>query len=86
MARADSTASERVLAKVADSTGRDVLDLPPLYDYVDPDALDAVVATATNGTVRFAYEGHEVAVESDGTIRLAERSNPTPRAVVESDD
>lgn len=64
--------SERVMQTVADSTGRDQLDLPPLYSAVDPDALNSVIESMAVGEVSFHYAGHEVTVTSNAAIRLSE--------------
>lgn len=45
-------------------------ELPPLYDSIDPDALDALFAPTRTGRPRrgrleFAYDGHEVVVAVD---------------------
>jgi hypothetical protein len=48
--------------------------IKPLYDSVDPDALDALVRGngwgTNNGdvTVTFTLDGHEVRVRSDGVV------------------
>lgn len=80
----------RAVATVADSdpapdpssaaeSGR---ELDPLYDAVDPDALDAVFRTAgpdaarTRGRVTFSYFGYEVSVHGEGRISV-ERPDET---------
>ncbi|AFO55866.1 MULTISPECIES: HalOD1 output domain-containing protein [Natrinema] len=73
---ADERPSNAVVTAVA--VVRDVppIELSPLYDAVDPDALDAIVEHAqrvgNGGThwVWFTYEGVDVGVRSDGEIRL----------------
>lgn len=68
---AESTA-DRVVQVVADHTDTDPLDLPPLYDAVDPDSLNAFVAQLHSGTVDFGYAGYDVSVDSDGVVTLTE--------------
>lgn len=52
--------------------------LEPLHDYVDPDALDRLVAPKRDGTPRtgafasFRFEGYDVTVSGDGQISLYE--------------
>lgn len=58
----DATASEAVVATVANRDGSDPVDLPPLYDAVDPDALDAIFRDGRPGRVTFEYAGYEVTV------------------------
>lgn len=47
-------------------------ELPPLYETIDPDALNALFAGrgATTGSVVFQYHGYTVAVASDGRVCL----------------
>ncbi|MFO7925412.1 MAG: HalOD1 output domain-containing protein [Halobacteriota archaeon] len=68
-----STVSERVIRGVSTADDSDPVELPPLYDAIDPEALDAVVKRMSDGAVSFVYAGYEVTVESDGTIDLGER-------------
>lgn len=64
----------RVMAVAHDT---DPTALPPVYEAIDPDALEAVLtslaanAPAESGTVEFAYDDHTVTVESSGAIHLA---------------
>lgn len=67
------TASERVIRRVSTAADSDPVELPPLYDAIDPDALDALVERMSDGTVSFVYAGYEVIVENDGTVDLGER-------------
>jgi predicted dinucleotide-binding enzyme len=60
----DEHASESIIRAVAAVSGRSPLDLPPLQESVDVDALDLLFAssTAIEG-LRFTYAGHNVLVE-----------------------
>ena len=40
----------------------------PLFDYVDPDALDALVAGSSETTVSFEVESATVTVHGDGRV------------------
>jgi len=64
--------SERVISSVAEHNGTDPLELPPLYDSIDPDALDASIDALENGRIQFRYAGQFVTVESDMTVSLNE--------------
>lgn len=68
----DEAISQRVVEAVADARGVDPLDLPPLYDSIDPDALDALFDHADSGLsiteLRFELEGCEVLVRGSGEI------------------
>lgn len=67
------TVSERVVRSVADNTNTDPLELPPLFDTVDPDALDALVRSLSDGELTFTYAGCAVTVDSTGAVELADR-------------
>lgn len=79
----------RVLAEaVADGTGTDPATMsPPLYSAVDLEALAALVDSAADVTVTFAYEGHEVVVLGDGSIRVDGTwcNSPAAGGVTDSD-
>ncbi|MFW6382637.1 MAG: HalOD1 output domain-containing protein [Haloferacaceae archaeon] len=70
-----TTVSVRVVEAVASATGRDELTLPPLYDAVDPDALDTLTEGTRDVEISFVYAGYEVTVGSDGEVTLEERSD-----------
>jgi hypothetical protein len=69
-----------IVFAVAEAAGTDPLELtwPPLYEYVDLDALESIFfgsetrASNLGGCVSFTYEGFDVQVWSDGTIQVAE--------------
>lgn len=70
--------SRAVVEVVADAEGVDPLELPPLYEAIDPDALDALFRPSacrtdvppTSGEVRFGYHGHEVHITAAGRVSL----------------
>lgn len=68
----DSTLSTRILESVAEARGCSPLDLErPLYDAVDPDALDALFSGESRfGTVQFTYLGYRVTASSDGEVSV----------------
>ena len=74
---ADESLSVSVVEAVASAKGVDPLDLrEPLYETVDPDALDRLFALdsfgspRTDGTVTMWLGGCRVEVESTGLIRV----------------
>jgi ethanolamine ammonia-lyase large subunit len=67
---AQSVAAQ-VVDAVADATGDSVLSLDPLYEVVDPDALESLFQVGTTGRVEFVYEGCEVVVHADGDVDVA---------------
>ncbi|WP_265109310.1 HalOD1 output domain-containing protein [Halosolutus halophilus] len=63
--------SVRVVEAIADATNTDALDLkPPLYDAIDPSALDQLFTGTEAVTVQFDYQGHAVTVRGDGTVAV----------------
>lgn len=73
MRRDRTEMSERVVQGVAAVKSTDPLDLPPLYDSIDPEALGALVDRMDEGEVVFTYAGTEVTVTADGAIDVEER-------------
>jgi len=73
---ADSRPSEAVVTAVAAQLESDPVELSPLYDVVNPDALDELVEHAQRKGADetqlgwFTYEGFDVGVRSDGQVRL----------------
>lgn len=73
------TASLRVIHALANATSTEPHEVdPPLYESVDADALDALVASATDLEVSFDHGGHTVAVQADGTITVDEANARDP--------
>ena len=77
VADSDDSPSDVVVRAVAALSGESPLELPPLYDSIEPDALNAMfdharrVGGADCGvTVSFCYHGFDVTVEPDGTVRI----------------
>lgn len=75
----DVSLSERIVAAVADEEGVDPEELStPLYEVVDPDALEALreqpasVATDPRPTITFPYCGYSVTVSGE-EVSLSER-------------
>lgn len=66
------TVTEKVIDTISTAEGESPIELtPPLYDVVDPEALDVVAESiGPEGTVTFEYCGHEVRVDGDGEISI----------------
>ncbi len=62
--------TERIVQRVAERVDRDPLDLPPLYEAVDPDALNVLIDGLDSGSVTFEYVDELVTVRSDGTVEV----------------
>ena len=61
---------ETILYEIADRDGVDPIDLPVLADHIDPDALEAVLESASDVSVTFQYDTHRVTVGGDGDVEI----------------
>ena len=61
---------ETVLYEIADRVDVDPIDLPVLSDYIDPDALEAVLESASDVRVTFQYDTHRITVDGDGNVEI----------------
>jgi len=89
--RRNSTAAETVtgeiIASVASTKGVDTVDLNPLYDAIDPDAVGALVERGFTGKLVFRYEGCTVAVHGDGRVHAeSDRRDSDPLRVASDQD
>lgn len=68
--------STAVIEAVADHAGVEPTDLPPLYESVESDALDALFQSLPRGPLRrmgdvtFSYAGYFVRVTADGAVEV----------------
>ena len=72
-----ATLSEKVIADVAEREDVSPMDLAPLHDVVDPDALDALFQPTPNaarmeGDVSFQYSGYRVTAHADGYVEMTQ--------------
>jgi hypothetical protein len=76
--------TQRIVETIAAHDGVDPTDVPvPLYDAIDPEALDSLVESydssqADSLVLEFAYDGRSVVVTGDGEVRV---SDPTVETV-----
>jgi hypothetical protein len=66
--------SAAVTEYISAMTGREQTDFPPLYETVDPEALDSLVGASARSSpvsVSFEYVGHSITVRSDGELVIA---------------
>ena len=61
-----------VVSAVAEAEDVDPVELPPLYNAIDPDALNALVTSdsSTVSTVTFQYAGYAVVVRGEGKVEV----------------
>lgn len=75
----EESASETVIRAIADAKGVDSLEMEEcLFDAIDPEALDTILASDTDGTERrvsFTFAGFRVAVNESQTVFLTEIEN-----------
>lgn len=72
---AGTTTSTAVLEAVSSASDTPAVDLPPLYDAVDPDALNSLFsAPGTSGEISFRYAGYTVTVSADRTVEVSATS------------
>ena len=60
-----------IVREVADREGVDFTDLPPLYDRVDPEALETLAGSLgqdNEGEIEFTYCGYDVLIDGDGHV------------------
>lgn len=68
----DGPPSRAVVRAVADAADAEPIELPPLYEAVDTDALDAVFRGRPGGRVTFDYAGHTVTVRHNAEVTVQE--------------
>jgi hypothetical protein len=78
----DRTPSEAVVEALATAAGVEPTDLPPLYDFVDPDALDTLFdghhkATSGDTILSFRVNAWNVFVRGDGRVHVCDASEST---------
>jgi len=73
----DVEPSTRVIGAVADELGVDPLECPPLYEHVDPTALNRLFdgRPTTDGQITLEYAGYSVIVDSKGDIELTDNDD-----------
>ena len=82
--------SMTIIDALATAKGVDATALPPLFEVVDPDALDSLFsdrkrANGAEAMLSFSYDNWNVFVSADGRIRVCDRTQPTdPEPVFES--
>ncbi|WP_254768260.1 HalOD1 output domain-containing protein [Salinilacihabitans rarus] len=67
-----------IASAVADAADSDPLELPPLNEAIDPDALNTLFTTPLEPAgiqVTFRYAGYEIRIEDTGNVRVYARSD-----------
>lgn len=77
----DESVSEAVVRAVADAEGVSPTDVtPPLYESVNPEALDDLFDSRSGGHITFRYCGYEVNVHNVGDTTVLVRDRDGTRA------
>lgn len=75
--RHSKSLTERIIEAVADAADTSPHELPPLYEVVDPEALNHLFAsnyegeTRAAGQVTLVYAGYEIVVHSSGDVTIS---------------
>ncbi|WP_254663423.1 HalOD1 output domain-containing protein [Haladaptatus sp. W1] len=64
--------SQHVVFEVAEQANVQPNELPPLYDFIDPDALDTVVASNPDLELSFSFAGYRVTIDGEDSIQVRE--------------
>lgn len=74
--------SEAVVSRIANAEGIDQEDLVPLYDTIDPDALDTLSEDSGRDQaslkIEFTHHGYDVTVTSRGAVRVEKGEEGSP--------
>ena len=70
------SASERVVGTVADAEDAEPTELSPLYEAIDPDALDSLVEGSDDDLcIDFECCGYDITVKGEETVELTSASD-----------
>lgn len=92
LSTASQSLNEKILLTVAEAEGVDPLDLSsPLYDVVDPEALECLFADENRAvehdlTVSFEYLGWQVTIHDGGDVTLTKETETTTFTLSETPD
>lgn len=72
--RYDPAADDELAVWLVDAVDRhtryDALDCPPIFDIVDPEALEELIETATDIAVGFRYLDYQIGLNADGDLAI----------------
>ncbi|QFU82795.1 HalOD1 output domain-containing protein [Natronorubrum aibiense] len=77
----DGAVSMAIVSAVASKRDAVPTELPPLYEWIDPDALDALFEPTQSsgprhGHLEFTYDSHEICVECDDGLVITVDGTP----------
>lgn len=68
----ETSSSIAIVEAVAKKEGKSPMDLTPLAESIDTDALNSVLQGKSSVSVDFSYEGYNITIDTDGRISLCE--------------
>ena len=82
--------TEAIIEALAEAEGVSTTDLPPLYDAIDPDALDQMFknhtgASDAEATLCFRFDTWNIFVRADGLIRICDATQHVDPALIFED-
>lgn len=85
----DKNPTEVIINAVAEAADVDPMELPPLYEFIEPDSLNNLFqhngTTDTETILGFRIDNWNVFVRGDGRIRVCDGAQPTdPQPIFES--
>ncbi|WP_226008300.1 HalOD1 output domain-containing protein [Natrinema salinisoli] len=69
----ENTPVYAVVSAVSEASGLDIVELPPLYEVINPDALNALFTSRAEPAVRkvsFEYAGYDIVVRGTGAVEV----------------
>jgi hypothetical protein len=79
----DESLTFEIVQAIATECGIDPLEMRPLQEHVDLEALDQLLqsaSTARHIMISFQYEEHVVQVNGDGTVDVSSSTAPEPNS------
>ncbi|MFB6140065.1 MAG: HalOD1 output domain-containing protein [Halosimplex sp.] len=80
------TLIERVVSAVTAETDEGPTSVPPLYESIDPEALETACELFDSGAITFEYADHEVTVRADRTVEATPVGGGHRRTGAAADD
>ena len=67
---ATSSPSESIVMEIAKRDNTSPFEMQPLYEVIDPEALDTLFKNGVEGEVKFEYAGYEVTVTKSASTEI----------------
>lgn len=78
----DRSPTDVIIEALAEAAGVDPEELPPLYEFIEPDAIDTLFdrhdgAEGSGALLSFTVDTWNVFLRADGRIRVCDATQPT---------